>query len=91
MPGFPDSICYSEKYADQQFEYRHVLLPKDVAARLVHLTQGGQRLLEEQEWRSLGVQGSRGWVHYEFHKPEMHVLLLRRPLPMPGIPTTEPA
>jgi hypothetical protein len=38
------------------------------------------RLLSESEWRSLGVQQSRGWVHYEIHKPEPHILLFRRPL-----------
>jgi cyclin-dependent kinase regulatory subunit CKS1 len=26
------------------------------------------RLLTEQEWRHLGVQQSRGWVHYAIHK-----------------------
>lgn len=32
-----------------------------------------------QEWRNLGVQQSRGWMHYELHKPEPHILLFRRP------------
>mmetsp|Transcript_10668 Transcript_10668/g.25131 ORF Transcript_10668/g.25131 Transcript_10668/m.25131 type:complete len:87 (+) Transcript_10668:85-345(+) len=79
MPTFPNEICYSEKYEDKEFEYRHVLLPKEIASRVVQLTKGGTRLLEETEWRCLGVQGGVGWTHYEFHKPEMHVLLLRRP------------
>lgn len=42
-----------------------------------------------QEWRSLGVQQSRGWVHYELHKPEPHILLFRRPKgtdPQTGLP-----
>jgi cyclin-dependent kinase regulatory subunit CKS1 len=38
------------------------------------------RLLSESEWRQLGVQQSRGWVHYAIHKPEPHILLFRRPL-----------
>ncbi|RHY05146.1 hypothetical protein DYB37_010341 [Aphanomyces astaci] len=38
------------------------------------------RLLAEAEWRQLGVQQSRGWVHYAIHKPEPHILLFRRPL-----------
>ena len=38
------------------------------------------RLLYEEEWRQLGVQQSRGWVHYEIHKPEPFILLFRRPL-----------
>ena len=37
------------------------------------------KLLSEMEWRSLGVQQSRGWVHYEIHRPEPHILLFRRP------------
>lgn len=42
-----------------------------------------------QEWRNLGVQQSRGWVHYELHKPEPHILLFRRPIgtdPLTGLP-----
>jgi len=37
------------------------------------------RLLLEHEWRALGVQQSRGWVHYEIHAPEPFILLFRRP------------
>ena len=29
MPHFPNRICYSEKYYDNEFEYRHVILTKD--------------------------------------------------------------
>ena len=68
-------IEYSDKYADDQFEYRHVILPKHVAKLVVK-----GRLLSENEWRGLGVQQSRGWVHYAIHKPEPHILLFRRPL-----------
>jgi cyclin-dependent kinase regulatory subunit CKS1 len=71
-------IEYSDKYADSQFEYRHVILPKETAKLL---PQGKEmRLLHEDEWRALGVQQSRGWVHYEIHRPEPHVLLFRRPI-----------
>ena len=38
------------------------------------------KLLSESEWRTLGVQQSRGWSHYEIHKPEPFILLFRRPL-----------
>ncbi len=69
-------IEYSEKYEDSQFEYRHVILPREVAKRLPQPL----RCLSESEWRTLGVQQSRGWVHYEVHKPEPHILLFRRPL-----------
>ncbi|KAG7010670.1 Cyclin-dependent kinases regulatory subunit 2 [Cucurbita argyrosperma subsp. argyrosperma] len=68
-------IQYSEKYFDDIHEYRHVVLPPDVAKLLPK-----NRLLSENEWRALGVQQSRGWVHYAIHRPEPHIMLFRRPL-----------
>ena len=83
-------IYYSDKYTDDKFEYRHVMLPKDLA-KLVPKTH----LMSEAEWRNLGVQQSLGkfvftklfskmfllgWVHYMLHEPEPHILLFRRPL-----------
>lgn len=50
MPHFPDEIEYSEKYQDDLFEYRHVLLPKHIYKKAPR-----GRLLTEHEWRSLGV------------------------------------
>lgn len=79
MPHYPEEIEYSEKYADDRYEYRHVLLTKPIAKDMYKLT-GGQRLLLEEEWRFLGVQQSRGWAHYEIHRPEPHILLFRRQL-----------
>eukprot|EP00277_Geminigera_cryophila_P007794 CAMPEP_0179421344 /NCGR_PEP_ID=MMETSP0799-20121207/9715_1 /TAXON_ID=46947 /ORGANISM="Geminigera cryophila, Strain CCMP2564" /LENGTH=98 /DNA_ID=CAMNT_0021195143 /DNA_START=90 /DNA_END=386 /DNA_ORIENTATION=+ len=70
----PRTIQYSEKYQDDIYEYRHVILPTDVA-RLCPKN----KLLSETEWRQLGVQQSRGWEHYAVHKPEPHILLFRRP------------
>ena len=29
MPHYPDDIEYSDKYTDDAYEYRHVILPKD--------------------------------------------------------------
>ena len=75
MPHYPDEIEYSEKYEDDLYEYRHVILPKDIYKKI---TKG--KLLSENEWRGLGVQQSRGWIHYDIHKPEPHILLFRRPL-----------
>jgi cyclin-dependent kinase regulatory subunit CKS1 len=75
MPHFPDEIEYSEKYQDDNYEYRHVLLPRHIYKQMPH-----NRMLFEQEWRSLGVQQSRGWVHYEIHTPEPFILLFRRPI-----------
>ncbi|XP_076659241.1 cyclin-dependent kinases regulatory subunit [Halictus rubicundus] len=69
-----DQIQYSEKYSDDKYEYRHVILPIELA-RHVPKTH----LMSETEWRNLGVQQSPGWVHYMMHVPEPHVLLFRRP------------
>ena len=74
MQNYPDEIEYSEKYYDDIYEYRHVLLPKAVYKQM---PKG--RLMTESEWRAMGVQQSRGWVHYEIHRPEPHILLFRRP------------
>lgn len=71
-----DQISYSEKYFDDQYEYRHVILPPDIAKRVPK-----NHLMTESEWRNLGVQQSPGWIHYMVHSPEPHVLLFRRPLP----------
>ncbi|XP_073244086.1 cyclin-dependent kinases regulatory subunit-like [Porites lutea] len=66
-------IYYSEKYYDDVFEYRHVLLPREIA-KLVPK----KHLMSEAEWRSLGVQQSQGWENYMKHEPEPHILLFRR-------------
>ena len=50
-------IYYSDKYTDEKFEYRHVMLPKDLA-KLVPKTH----LMSEAEWRNLGVQQSLGRI-----------------------------
>lgn len=37
----------------------------------------------------MGVQQSRGWTHYELHRPEPHILLFRRAKgtdPQTGLP-----
>ena len=28
----------------------------------------------------MGIVQSKGWVHYEYHFPEPHILLFRRPI-----------
>ncbi|XP_069115481.1 cyclin-dependent kinases regulatory subunit-like [Argopecten irradians] len=71
-----EQISYSEKYFDEHFEYRHVILPPDIA-KLVPKNH----LMTETEWRNIGVQQSPGWIHYMVHSPEPHVLLFRRPVP----------
>ncbi|CAM6114085.1 unnamed protein product [Calypogeia fissa] len=51
------SIQYSEKYFDDTYEYRHVVLPPEVAQLLLK-----DRLLSESEWRGIGVvRMARDW------------------------------
>lgn len=69
------NIQYSEKYNDDKYEYRHVVLPSEIAKQLPK-----NRLLAEAEWRGMGIQQSRGWEHYAIHKPEPHIMLFKRPL-----------
>jgi len=76
---YMSKIYYSDKYEDDNFQYRHVILPKEIFA-LIKSAGAADRLLKENEWRGLGVQGSLGWVHYSLHKPEPHILLFRRSL-----------
>lgn len=47
-----------------RFFNRHVMLPKELS-KLVPK----DHLMSESEWRSIGVQQSRGWVHYMIHEP----------------------
>ncbi|KAJ3734062.1 cyclin-dependent kinase regulatory subunit [Lentinula guzmanii] len=78
-----EKINYSDRYTDDIFEYRHVILPKQLLKYIPEefwdQQTGALRLLEDEEWRSLGIKQSLGWEHYEVHVPEPHVLLFRRP------------
>ncbi|CAG5122900.1 unnamed protein product [Candidula unifasciata] len=74
-----EDISYSDKYFDDKYEYRHVILPSKIAKQVPK-----NHLMTETEWRNLGVQQSPGWIHYMVHAPERHVLLFRRPLPQPA-------
>ena len=77
MPHYPTDVAYSDNDKETTYEYRHVFLPKQVAKDMLKIT-GGRRLLTEEERRGLGVQRSRGWEHYEFHRPKPHILVYRR-------------
>ena len=68
-------IEYSEKYNDENYESRHVIMPKELAKTLPRST-----LMSEQEWRNAGIQMSRGWQHFMIHRPERHIFLFRRAL-----------
>ena len=65
-------IHYSDRYSDDQYEYRHVILPKPLF-KLIPKSYfnndetGTLRLLADHEWRGIGIQQSLGWVHYEIH------------------------
>lgn len=87
MIHFPKEIQYLEKYNDDLYEYKNVALPESI---FDSMPQG--KLLTEEEWRSLGVQQTRGWDHYQIHPPEPHILMFRRPLgtdPYTGITPPE--
>jgi hypothetical protein len=34
MPHYPEEIDYSDKYSDDYYEYRHVMLPKEIYKKL---------------------------------------------------------
>jgi cyclin-dependent kinase regulatory subunit CKS1 len=40
------------------------MLPKEIAKMVPK-----NRLMDEKEWRSIGVQQSQGWIHYMKHDP----------------------
>jgi cyclin-dependent kinase regulatory subunit CKS1 len=75
MPHYPKQLEYSEKYYDEYYEYRHVILPKEIFKQLPF-----NRLLTEPEWRIMGISQSKGWINFTRHKPEPHILLFRRPM-----------
>ncbi|PVV03382.1 hypothetical protein BB560_002137 [Smittium megazygosporum] len=72
--SFEGDIYYSERYYDDEFEYRHVTLPETLRKYLPNPI----RIMSETEWRGLGIRQSPGWEHYMVHAPEPHVLLFKR-------------
>ena len=46
--------------------FRHVVLPREIAKKVPQT-----HLMTESEWRSIGVQQSKGWIHYMRHEPGM--------------------
>ncbi|GAA5971339.1 hypothetical protein JCM21900_002403 [Sporobolomyces salmonicolor] len=66
-------VYYSARYSDDEFEYRHVIIPKALVKYLPT-----DRLATEYEWRDLGIRQSPGWEHYMRHAPEPHILLFKR-------------
>lgn len=84
LDEFIDSIGYSARYSDSEYEYRHVQLPKAMLKAIPRdyfdPSKGTLKLLWEDEWRGLGITQSLGWEHYEVHEPEPHILLFKRPI-----------
>ena len=79
MPRFPDQMEYSEKYQDECYEYRHIILTKE----LFKVIRDIPGLIPERVWRMvLGIQVSTGWENYIRYPGEPHIILLRRPLGM---------
>ncbi|KAG5362816.1 Cyclin-dependent kinases regulatory subunit [Yarrowia sp. B02] len=82
LEEFQEAIHYSTRYSDDTFEYRHVMLPKNMLKAIprdyFNSETGTLRILMEEEWRGLGITQSLGWEHYETHAPEPHILLFKR-------------
>ena len=53
-----ENICYGDKYQDEVYEYRNVTLPPELAKLVPR-----NHLMNETEWRNLGVQQSPGKSH----------------------------
>lgn len=80
---FRNKYYYSPRYSDDNYEYRHVALPREMLKIIPHdffSENGTFKILCEEEWRTdLGITQSLGWVHYACHAPEPHILLFRKP------------
>ncbi|WWC91029.1 uncharacterized protein L201_005969 [Kwoniella dendrophila CBS 6074] len=71
IEAYSEKIQYSPRYSNEDWEYRHVIIPK----QLVRYVPPG--VCPEDVWRGLGIRQSPGWEMYMRHEP--HVLLFRRP------------
>ena len=77
MPRFPEEMECSNKYRDDCYEYRHIILTKSQFKRIRYMPG----LIPEEIWRNeFGVQVTKGWKNYARYPGEPHILLLRRPL-----------
>lgn len=55
---------YSAPYQDDDYQYRHVILDKAMVGLIPK-----NRLMDECEWRALGIKQGSNWEHYLIHKP----------------------
>ena len=70
---------YSDKFFDSEYEYRFVTLPRSMTEKILEIRSQG-RYLSDLEVKEIGIIQSKGWVHYDYHLPEPHILLFKRPL-----------
>ena len=76
MPRYLDNIEQSNKYYDDYYEYKHLILPEAIYKKL-----GKERkLLTKDDWEKLGIELTNGWEHYLIYENEPHILLFRRPI-----------
>ncbi|KAK1922708.1 regulatory subunit of cyclin-dependent kinase [Papiliotrema laurentii] len=61
---YSEKIQYSPRYSNDAWEYRHVIIPK----QLVRYVPPG--ICSEDIWRGLGIRQSPGWEMYMRHDPE---------------------
>eukprot|EP01056_Protomagalhaensia_sp_Gyna25_P004387 Protomagalhaensia_sp_Gyna_25__4386@NODE_3_length_9524_cov_26_759410_g2_i0_p11_GENE_NODE_3_length_9524_cov_26_759410_g2_i0NODE_3_length_9524_cov_26_759410_g2_i0_p11_ORF_typecomplete_len100_score8_10CKS/PF01111_19/1_9e21_NODE_3_length_9524_cov_26_759410_g2_i090989397 len=86
--NYPQVISYSDRFAGNDgFEYRFVTLPKNVYLAYRKLVvdkqqQGISPLMNEIEWRGLGITMSIGWIHHMIWRREPNILCFRRSLSM---------
>ena len=57
-------ILISPLYPFCVMKHRHVILPREMVSQIPTT-----RLMDDKEWRKLGIQQSRGWMHYMIHAP----------------------
>ncbi|KAI9727985.1 MAG: Cyclin-dependent kinases regulatory subunit (Cell division control protein cks1) [Chrysothrix sp. TS-e1954] len=59
LEEYVEQIHYSSRYSDDDFEYRHVQLPKSMLKVIprdyMDGSRGTMKLLWEEEWRGLGI------------------------------------
>ena len=86
---FP-SRCTRATFGCERWFFKAFPPPDSPPPRALHSSSGARSLtirspfVHQAEWRGLGVQQSRGWVHYAIHRPEPHIMLyrcVRRPCP----------
>jgi len=65
IEGFSE-IHYGTPKSDEYYSYRMVAIPEWLAEQ-IHIN----RCLDEDEWRALGIQMSRGWCHYGVVQPDV--------------------